>query len=323
MIIEFLLAFILAGATATVCSMTSGGIIWQIVETSFLPGLILILGIMIFLSGYGKSFLKIFSRSGKIKSANLKELKDVELSISYALKSLLYVCSFFLLISGIYFYLNFENTQTLGINLAAVLFAVFYFAFFGLILITIKGKLKSKIITFMSDSESCEENVQTPAGKQIVLRIIKIIICLAIIVGMYLLIVYCDIRNESYSEPLSFYYMRDIPGLTYIFIPPFLLLTISSNFRNFFAALKISFRNEKMSITKKAISVNAVETMRLLFLLEGIMCAVCGYIGMLFNLKDRSMLGINIAIASVPLIYGLLFNLVLLPVETKLSKLAD
>lgn len=323
MIIEFLISLILVGSTATVCSMTSGGIIWQIVATSFLPGLILILGIMIFLSGYGKAFLKIFTQAKKIQNMELKELKDVELSVSYAFKTLLYICSFYLLISGIYFYLNFENTQTLGFNLAAVLFAVFYFAFFGLILIVIKGKLKSKIITFMSEPEPCDEKVQKSAGKQIALRIVKIIICIAIIVGMYFLIIYCDIRNESHSEPLSFYYMRDVPGLVYIFIPTFLLLIISGNFRYFFAALKISFRNEKISITKKTISVNAVETMRLLFLLEGIMCAVCGYIGMLFNMEDRSMLGINFAIASVPLIYGLLFNLVLLPVETKLSKLAD
>lgn len=323
MIIEFLLSLILAGATATVCSLTSGGIIWQLVATSFFPGLILILGIMIFLSGYGKAFLKLFAGPKKIQNMELKELKDVELSVSYALKSLLYICAFFLLISGIYFYLNLENTQTLGFNLAAVLFAVFYFAFFGLILVTIKGKLKSKIITFMSDSEPSEEKVQKLAGKQIVLRIAKTLICLAVIIGMYLLIIYCDIRNESHSKPLSFYYMRDLPGLVYIFIPTFLLLTISGNFKKFFKALKISIRNEKISVTKKAISVNAVETLRLLFLLEGIMCAVCGYVGMLFNLEDRSMLGINFAFASVPLIYGLLFNLVLLPVETKLSKLAD
>ena len=129
MIIEFLLSLFLVGTTATVCSMTSDGIIWQIVMTSFLLGLILILGVMIFLSGYGKAFLTVFSEPKKIQNLGHKELKDVDLSISYTIKSLLYICSFFLLVSGIYFYLNFENTQTLGANLAAVLYAVFYAAF--------------------------------------------------------------------------------------------------------------------------------------------------------------------------------------------------
>lgn len=323
MFVEFLLSFILAGATATICSMTSGGIMWNIVNTSFFPGLLLILAIMVFLAGHRKAFLRVLDGPKKFRNYGLKDLKDMELSISFAFKSLLYICLFYLLISSIYFYLNFENTQTLGVNLAAVMYAVFNFAFFGLIMITIKGKLKAKIIAFMAEPETSEEKPQRPAGKEIFLQTAKIIVCLALIVGVYLFIIYHDIRNESHEEPLSFYYMRDIPGLTYIFIPTFLFLTISGNFKNFFAALKSTFRNERISVTKKAISVNAVETLRMLFLLEGIMCAVCGYIGMLFNLEDRSMLGINFAIASVPLIYGLLFNLVMLPVESKLSRLAD
>lgn len=323
MLIEYTLSFILAGATATICSLTSGGIIWNIVNTSFFPGLLLILAIMIILAGHRKAFLRVLDGPKKFRNYGLKDLKDMELSLSFAFKSLLYICLFYLLISSIYFYLNFENTQTLGFNLAAVMYAVFNFAFFGLIMITIKGKLKAKTIAFMAEPEPSEKKPQRLTEKEIFLQVSKILICIALIAGVYLFIIYHDIRNESLSEPLSIYYMRDIPGLVYIFIPTFLLLTISGNFKNFFAALKISIRNEKISVTKKAISVNAVETLRLLFLLEGIMCAVCGYIGMLFYLEDRSMLGINFAVASVPLIYGLLFNLVMLPVESKLSRLAD
>ena len=53
--------------------------------------------------------------------------------------------------------------------------------------------------------------------------------------------------------------MRDISGLIYIFIPTFLFLIISGNFKNCFAALKMCFRNGRISITQKAISVNALE----------------------------------------------------------------
>ena len=61
----------------------------------------------------------------------------------------------------------------------------------------------------------------------------------------------------------------------------------------------------------------------MLLILEGIMTTLGGFIGMLFNLEDRSMLGINFSVACVPMIYALLLNLILLPVESKVSLLCD
>ena len=97
MFIEYLLSFILAGATATICSYTSGGIMWNIVNTSFFPGLLLILAIMIFLAGHRKAFLRVLDGPKKFRNYGLKDLKDRELSLSFAFKSLLYVCLFYLL----------------------------------------------------------------------------------------------------------------------------------------------------------------------------------------------------------------------------------
>ena len=59
MIIEFLLSFLVLCITATICSFTSGGLIWELVDYALLPGLLLILALMIFLSGYGKAFIRI------------------------------------------------------------------------------------------------------------------------------------------------------------------------------------------------------------------------------------------------------------------------
>ena len=323
MIIEILLSFLVLCITASVCSLTSGGLIWELVDYALLPGILLILALMIFLSGYGKDFVRIFQSSRKIKKASLAELKKTEASLDYAFKALGFICTFLMLISGIYFYLNFDKTNTLGVNLAAILLSFFYFSFFGMMFMTLKGKLRRIIINFMAEENAVENDKPATSGKKLTLSIIKIFVSLVFIIGLYVLIIYFSTANLSNEEPLSFYYLRDLPGIIYIFIPTFLLLLISGNFKSFFRAMNYIIKNQKLSVTQKAISVNAISTLRIIIFLEGIMTTVCGFIGILFNLEDRSMLGINFTIACVPMIYGLLVNLILLPVESKISLLCD
>ena len=188
---------------------------------------------------------------------------------------------------------------------------------------TLKGKLRSLIINYMAEENTIENDKPATSTKKLVLSIIKIFVSLAFIIGLYFLIIYFSTTNLSNEEPLSFYYLRDLPGIIYTFIPTFLLLLISGNFKNFFRALGFIIKNQKLSVTQKAISVNAISTLRIIIFLEGLMTTLCGCIGMLFNLEDRSMLGISFTIACVPMIYGLLVNLILLPMESKISLLCD
>ena len=228
-----------------------------------------------------------------------------------------------MLISGIYFYLNFDKTNTLGVNLAAILLSLFYLSFFGMLFMTLKGKLRSLIINYMAEENTIENDKPASSTKKLVLSIIKIFVSLVFIIGLYVLIIYFSTANLSNEEPLSFFYLRDLPGIIYIFIPTFLLLLISGNFKNFFRALGFIIKNQKLSVTQKAISLNAISTLRIIIFLEGIMTTVCGFIGILFYLEDRSMLGISFTLACVPMIYGLLVNLILLPMESKISLLCD
>lgn len=321
MIIEFLLSILVLCITATMCSLTSGGLIWELVDYALLPGILLILALMIFLSGYGKDFIMIFQTSNKNKG--LAELKKTEASLDYAFKALCFICSFFMLISGMYFYLNFDETNTLGINLATLLLSFFYLSFFGMIFITLKAKLRTNIIKYMAEENTYANAEIVVSGKKIAQNIVKIFVSLAFLIGLYLLIIHFSMANLTDSEPLSFYYLRDIPGIIYIFIPTLLLLIISGNFKSFFGALNFVIKNRKLSVTQKSISLNAISTLRMLLILEGIMATLGGFIGMLFNLEDRSMLGINFSVACVPMIYALLLNLILLPVESKVSLLCD
>ncbi len=321
MIIEFLLSILVLCITATMCSLTSGGLIWELVDYALLPGILLILALMIFLSGYGNAFIMIFQTSNKNKG--LAELKKTEASLDYAFKALCFICSFFMLISGMYFYLNFDETNTLGINLATLLLSFFYLSFFGMIFITLKAKLRTNIIKYMAEENTYANAEIVVSGKKIAQNIVKIFVSLAFLIGLYLVIIHFSMANLTDSEPLSFYYLRDLPGIIYIFIPTLLLLIISGNFKSFFGALNFVIKNQKLSVTQKSISLNAISTLRMLLILEGIMTTLGGFIGMLFNLEDRSMLGINFSVACVPMIYALLLNLILLPVESKVSLLCD
>ncbi len=323
MIIELLLSFLILCITATMCSITSGGLIWELVDYALLPGILLILALMIFLSGYGKPFLRIFQSSKKIKNTTLTELKKTEASLDYAFKALGFICVFLMLISGIYFYLNFENTNTLGVNLATILLSFFYLSFLGMIFITLKGKLRSNIIRFMAEENTCENDKPAASGKKLALSIVKIFVSLAFIIGLFFLIIHFSMANLTDKNPLSFYFLRDLPGIIYIFIPTFLLLLVSDNLKSFFSALNFVAKNQKLSVTQKTISINAISTLRIIILLEGIMTTLGGFIGILFNLEDRSMLGLNFTVACVPMIYALLINLILLPVESKVTLLCD
>ena len=323
MIIEFLLSFLVLCITASVCSLTSGGLIWELVDYALLPGIVLILAMMIFLSGYGKTFVRVFQTAKKFNNTSLAEFKKTEASLDYAFKALVFICVFLMLISGIYFYLNFDKTNTLGINLATILLSLFYLSFFGILFMILKGKLRRLIINYMAEETTLENDKPASSKKKLVLSILKILVSLAFIIGLYCLIIYFSTANSSNEEPLSFYYLRDLPGIIYIFVPTFLILLVSGNFKSFFRAISYLIKNQKLSVTQKAVSLNAISIFRIIIFLEGIMTTVCGFIGILFNLEDRSMLGINFTIACVPMIYGLLVNLILLPVESKVSLLCD
>ena len=320
MIIEFLLSLLVLSFTATICSLSSGGYVWEFLEPVLLPGIIVILVLMISLSGYGKSFLKIFSSPKKIKETDLSDLKKIETVLNYSFKALALICIFFMFIAGVYFYLNFYDTQTLGPNLATMFCSLYYLAFFGMVIFTLKGKLRIRIINFMTEETEPEEKIEL-SNKQKILCIVKIIITIALIAGLYYLIVYtCTANKRQYSVTT---YLIDAPGLIYIFVTSFLLLAISGNFKKFFKALKFAAKNTRLSVSQKAISLNAIHTLQVILILDGIMCSLGGYMATMVHLENKEYLGINILLASLPMIYSLIINLILLPVESRISLLGE
>ena len=322
MIIEFILSLLVLSLTATICSLSSGGYVWEFLEPVLLPGIIVILVLMISLSGYGKSFLKIFSSPKKIKETDLSDLKKIETVLNYSFKALALICIFFMFIAGVYFYLNFYDTQTLGPNLATMFCSLYYLAFFGMVIFTLKGKLRIRIINFMTEETEPEEKIEL-SNKQKIFRIVKIIITFALIAGLYYLIVYSCTANNVERQYSVTTYLIDAPGLIYIFFTSFLLLAISGNFKKFLKTLKFAAKNTRLSVSQKAISLNAIHTLQVILILDGIMCSLGGYMATMVHLENKEYLGINILLASLPMIYSLIINLILLALESKISLLGE
>lgn len=323
MILEFVLSLITIFGTTELCLFISGGW-WTIInEWTLVLGVIAIFSVMMFLSGYGKSFLKIFYSRKKIENVGLSELKKMEKSIDYACKILIYICFFFMFVASVYFYLNFMETQTLGCNLAIVMCSVIYLAFGEVILLVLKGKLREKIILFMAEDSDFTKIESSKTKKNIISNILKIVFSIVIIFGFYLLVIYSNIVNHSESEPLSLHYLCDIPGIVFAFIPPFILLAISGCFCRFFNAISVAFKSVKLSVVQKGLYYNAIKTFRLICFSCGVLTALISYMGIMCNLENKAFLGINFAVGSVPMFYTLFINLILLPVESKVCRLCD
>ena len=67
MIIQFLLSVLVTFGVDVFCMYCSGGYIEGFINGFEFPGLVLILAGLLFISGYGKDFCRIFSSPGKAK----------------------------------------------------------------------------------------------------------------------------------------------------------------------------------------------------------------------------------------------------------------
>ena len=105
MILSLILSVIFAFGLDCACMILSGGTIGGLINGYELPGIIVILAGLIFLAGSGKDFCRIFAKPSKLQTLELTQLRRTEKSLDFANKAVFYICLFFILIGGIFFYL--------------------------------------------------------------------------------------------------------------------------------------------------------------------------------------------------------------------------
>ena len=322
MIIQFLLSFLVITVVDVLCMILSGGTIGGLVNGFELPGIILILALVLFLSGYGKAFCVIFCSRSKLKKLSLDELRQSEKSLDFAIRALLYICLFFMLVAASMFYINFDYRMALGPNLATVIGSVYYMVYLDTIFITIKGRLKKQIISFMAEESEVVPSEKTPA-KEIVKSVVKTICVILLIIAVSWGILAFHVTNlQDYWKPsvLSF---LDLPSALYLILGAVPLMLVSSNFVIFGKAIAAVFKNKKITVTEKNLYENAVATLRQILLFIGIQGTLIGFVGILYNLENRAVLGINMMVASIVTYYAIILCAILLLVESRIRKLCE
>lgn len=324
MILSLILSVIFAFGLDCACMILSGGTIGGLINGYELPGIIVILAGLIFLSGSGKDFCRIFVSPSKLKSLELTQLRRTEKSLDFANKAVFYICLFFILISGIFFYLNIDYRTSLGPNLATILGSLLYMTFLITIFTALKAKLRTQIISVMAEEapEPDTDKTARPA-KAILKTIIQIVIALALIVAMAAAVILFHISNQQQDIAIGPLLFLDLPSFLYILLTAFILLGISGNLKNFFRAFGATFKKSKLTVSQKNLYENAINSYRQIMIMTGIRGSVIGFTGILYNLEDRSALGLNMFVAMIPALYAIIICAVLMVVEARVEELIE
>lgn len=326
MIIEFLLSCLVLLISSIFATLVSGGVVFDI--TFYLADFILfalllvILGVFIFISGYGKSFIKIFTSKKSFNKLELKTLKDIEKSIVYASKVAAYEAIFFVCIGTVYYYVNWMNTQTLGFQLSLMILSLKYICMTEILLFSMKAKVKKQIIEFMAEAESKHEACKRTA-KEIIIKLTKALLVFAIVLALAVFVIMNYTKNESEIHFGKIETWLDLPSLILVIVPALLLLLCNGLWKDFFSGIKALAKDEKINVSEKYRFENVFSTVRYIVLALSLIAAMQGYYAVLTYLDNKAALGPNMMIATIPCFYAVIINLILLSVEAKLEHISE
>lgn len=325
MIIDFFLAFIPILLSSALAVAVSGGTFGGVLDIYDFLTVILTFAILIFLTGYGKAFLRIFSSKKKFLALDLQELQQTEYSLELSSKILLYGAAIFPVMYFIYILYTVWDQEysvhSLGPNSAVLFLSVVYLCLFELFIYMFKAKTKKAIILYMAEEEESCESAEKIKLSSIIKAIVGIVLIFGIIIFQILLMKAFNWNNWSSRSVLVA--MIDFPSLLTGLIYVIPLVAISGNFKELCLGCKTVFSNKKISVTKKNLYLNAVKTTVALNWFAGITTTIIGWIGMFNNLEDADSLYPNLAVSLIPIFYSILFNLLLTIVEARINKVAE
>ena len=325
MIIEFILAFIPILLSSALATAVSGGSFGGVLDIYDFLAVLLFFSILIIITGYGKSFSRVFYSRKKFKNLDLKELKETDYSLSLSSKILLYSAALFPVMYFIYILYTVWDQEysihSLGPNSAVLFLSVVYLCLFEMFIYMFKAKTKKAIILYMAEDEENSEAAEKITISSLVKTIIGILLIIGIIVFQVLLMKAFKWDNWSSRSLLA--PVIDFPSLLTGLIYVIPLVAISGNFKELFCGFKTMFTNKKIGVTKKNLYLNAVKTTMALNWFAGIATTIIGWIGMFNNLEDYELLYPNLAVSLIPIFYAIVFNLLLTIVEARINKVAE
>ena len=324
MIIEFILAFIPILLSSALATAVSGGSFWGVLDIYDFLTVLLFFVILIIITGYGKSFSRVFYSRKKFKNLNLKELKETDYSLTLSTKILLYSATLFPIMYFIYIlYTVWDqgDISSLGPNSAVLFLSVVYLCLFEMFIYMFKAKTKKAIILYMAEDEEKSQ----PAEKITISSVVKTIIGILLIIGIivFQVLLMKAFKWDNWSSRSLLAPVIDFPSLLTELIYVIPLVAISGNFKELLCGIKTMFSNKKIGLTKKNLYLNAVKTTMTLNWFAGIATTIIGWIGMFNNLEDYELLYPNLAVSLIPVFYAIVFNLLLTIVEARINKVAE
>lgn len=326
MIVNILLSCLILLITSIFGTALNGGAVFG--SLFYGPDLILfclqivILAVFIFISGYGKTFLRIFSLKNTFANFELKTLKDVEKSIIYASKVAAYEAIFFVCIGMVYYYVNWMNIQTLGFQLSLIILSVRNICTIEVLFFCIKAIVRKQMILIMSENESSVETSKKSA-KEAVFGLMKFIIYTCAIFGLIIFVIMNYTKNESSVRFGEINTWIDLPSFILIALPSLVLLFTNGLWKEFLAGIKCAFSDKKSNISETHKLENSISTLRYIVLFLSLIILMLGYSAVLTYLDDKSSVGPKMLVATIPCFYAVIINLVLLSVEAKLNHLSE
>lgn len=322
MIFNIILSLIPIGSAGLLAALTSGGRVVDFFDLRDFLGVTLVFIACIFISGYGKAFIRIFYNKRKFGELSLEQLQKTEQALNLAAKILMYSALFipFLCFINVLYNTPFESIEmhSLGPNSAVQFTSVVYLCLFEMMIYTCKAKVRKSIILYMAEVDEAAMSETKITGKKIVKLVIGVILLL-VIAGVYLwenIPHYINQRDAVRA-------IIDLPSFLIIVIFTVPLIAISGNLKNLWGAIKTVFSNTKINIAQKNLYLNVVKTTEILNWLGAISATVIGWIGMMYNLEDESLLYPNLAVSLITLFYAVLMNFVLMVVEIRVNSAAE
>ena len=233
MIINFLLSLIPICISTILATLTGGGTLFGILDYISFIGVLLLFSVAIFISGYGKTFCRIFSTKKKFQSLDLQELQKTDLALEFAGKILFYTAILIPILVLIYTLENYYNTpETLmhiGPNCAVLILSLLYLSLFEMIIITLKAKVRKTVILYMADERESEV-----VNEKNAVNIIKMLL------GILLFLIVCFLFGwisgiYAWGEHSLLDSILDIPFILIIAIYVLPLIALSENFTKLFA----------------------------------------------------------------------------------------
>lgn len=320
MIINLLLSLVPICISTVLATLTGGGTLFGILDYISFIGVLLLFSVAIFISGYGKTFCRIFSTRKKFKTLDLQELQKTDLALELGSKILFYTAVLIPILTLIYTLANYyktpETLQHMGPNCAVLILSILYLSLFEMIIVTLKAKVRKSVILYMADET--EKTAGTAQKSSNIKMILGVILFLAVCI-LYGWISGIYAWGKGPLVSLIF----DIPFMVIMIIYVLPLVAISENFGLLFRSIKTIFTGQEISVSQKNLYLNAVKTTVTLNWYGAFSGAACGWIGMLMNLEDASALPANIAVSLIPFFYATCFNLFLLLVEIRITKAVE